>query len=129
MEHYLEPVALKHGLSISEVSFLLYVFQSDGTYSRKRLADILGLSRGRLTSVIQKLSLKGFIKTEEQKKKGEEKKIRILLQTEAELLLPEFQIAMEDYGKAMLAGFSQEEIENYIQIRRKSKENIQKILK
>ena len=130
MEHYLEPVALKHGLTISEVSFLLYVFQSDGTYSRKRLADILGLSRGRLTSVIQKLSLKGFIKTEEQKeKKGEEKKIRILLQPEAELLLPEFQIAMEDYGKAMLAGFSQEEIEDYIQMSRRIKENIQKILK
>ena len=92
--------------------------------------SILGLSRGRLTSVIQKLSLKGFIKTEEQKeKKGEEKKIRILLQPEAELLLPEFQIAMEDYGKAMLAGFSQEEIENYIQMSRRIKENIQKILK
>lgn len=44
-------------------------------------------------------------------------------------MLPEFQIAMEDYGKAMLAGFSQEEIENYIQMSRRIKENIQKILK
>ena len=130
MEHYLEPMALKHDLTITETSFLLYVSQSDGTYSRKRLADLLGLSGRCLSSVIQKLSLKGFIKTEELKaKKGEEKKIRIMLQSAAESLLPEFQIAMEDYGKAIFAGFSSEEVEVYIQMSRRMKENVQKILK
>ena len=130
MEHYLEPLSLKYGLAVSELCFLLYVSQSGGACSRQKLADFLNLSPRRLMAVIQKLSLKGYMKIEENRtKKGEEKQLRILLQPPAQAMLPEFQTALEDYGEAMFAGFSQEEAENYIQLSRRIKENIQKILK
>lgn len=68
LEHYLETVALKNGLTLTEASLMLYLSQPHLIRSRKELADFTNISRRNLSQALQKLSSKGFLKVEDVRK-------------------------------------------------------------
>lgn len=129
LEYYLEPVAVKHDMTLVEARLLLYLSHAKSVHTRKELVDCTDISRGRLSYTLQKLVSKGYIKVEETKSdKGTEKLLTITLLSAADRVLADFAIAQKDFDCARFSGLSEEEISQYELLAEKIKKNIQKVL-
>lgn len=120
LEYYIEPVAIKYGLNLTEISLLIYLSQKHRVDTLKELADIANMSRSRLTLALKKLTSKELIRTEDQ--------VNVVLLAAAEPILVDLGRAQQDYEQARFAGFHEEELIQYAYFSNRIKENIQKIL-
>ena len=153
LEHYLEPVALKGDLKVMDVRLLLCLCEKHEWDSRRELADFAGISRTNLTSGLQRLTMKGFLKVEEVKEPKPSKKDKTTgknkMKTEemaetkrkerggriaatilpaADAIMKELKMAQRDYDAARFAGFTEEELIQYADLSEKIKENTKNIL-
>lgn len=153
LEHYLEPVALKGDLKVMDVRLLLCLCEKHEWDSRRELADFAGISRTNLTSGLQRLTMKGFLKVEEVKEPKPSKKdkttgknkmktaemaetkrkerggkIAVTILPAADAIMKELEMAQRDYDAARLAGFTEEELIKYADLSEKIKENTKNIL-
>lgn len=153
LEHYLEPVALKGDLKVMDVRLLLCLCEKHEWDSRRELADFAGISRTNLTSGLQRLTMKGFLKVEEMKEPKPSKKgkttaknkmktaemtetkrkerggrIAVTILPAADAVMKELEMAQRDYDAARFAGFTEEELIKYADLSEKIKENTKNIL-
>lgn len=153
LEHYLEPVALKGDLKVMDVRLLLCLCEKHEWDSRRELADFAGISRTNLTSGLQRLTMKGFLKVEEVKEPKSSKKdkttgknkmktaemaetkrkerggrIAVTILPAAAAVMKELEMAQRDYDAARFAGFTEEELIKYADLSEKIKENTKNIL-
>lgn len=153
LEHYLEPVALKGDLKVMDVRLLLCLYEKHEWDSRRELADFAGISRTNLTSGLQRLTMKGFLKVEEMKEPKPSKKdkttgknkmktaemaetkrkerggrIAATILPAADAIMKELKMAQRDYDAARFAGFTEEELIQYADLSEKIKENTKNIL-
>ena len=153
LEHYLEPVALKGDLKVMDVRLLLCLCEKHEWDSRWELADFAGISRTNLTSGLQRLTMKGFLKVEEVKEPKPSKKdkttgknkmktaemaetkrkerggrIVATILPAADAIMKELKMAQKDYDAARFAGFTEEELIQYADLSEKIKENTKNIL-
>ena len=153
LEHYLEPVALKGDLKVMDVRLLLCLCEKHEWDSRRELADFAGISRTNLTSGLQRLTMKGFLKVEEVKEPKPSKKdkttaknkmktaemtetkrkerggrIAVTILPAADAVMKELKMAQRDYDAARFAGFTEEELIKYADLSEKIKENTKNIL-
>lgn len=153
LEHYLEPVALKGDLKVMDVRLLLCLCEKHEWDSRRELADFAGISRTNLTSGLQHLTMKGFLKVEEVKEPKPSKKdkttgknkmktaemaetkrkerggrIAATILPAADAIMKELKMAQRDYDAARFAGFTEEELIKYADLSEKIKENTKNIL-
>lgn len=153
LEHYLEPVALKGDLKVMDVRLLLCLCEKHEWDSRRELADFVGISRTNLTSGLQRLTMKGFLKVEEVKEPKPSKKdkttgknklktaemaetkrkerggrIAATILPAADAIMKELKMAQRDYDAARFAGFTEEELIKYADLSEKIKENTKNIL-
>ena len=153
LEHYLEPVALKGDLKVMDVRLLLCLCEKHEWDSRRELADFAGISRTNLTSGLQRLTMKGFLKVEEVKEPKPSKKdkttgknklktaemaetkrkerggrIAATILPAADAIMKELKMAQRDYDAARFAGFTEEELIKYAELSEKIKENTKNIL-
>ena len=153
LEHYLEPVALKGDLKVMDVRLLLCLCEKHEWDSRRELADFAGISRTNLTSGLQRLTMKGFLKVEEvkepkpskkdkttgknkmkaaemaeTKRKGRGGRIAATILPAADAIMKELKMAQRDYDAARFAGFTEEELIQYADLSEKIKENTKNIL-
>lgn len=153
LEHYLEPVALKGDLKVMDVRLLLCLCEKHEWDSRRELADFAGISRTNLTSGLQRLTMKGFLKVEEVKQPKLSKKdkttgknkmktaemaetkrkerggrIAATILPAADAIMKELKMAQRDYDAARFAGFTEEELIQYADLSEKIKENTKNIL-
>ena len=153
LEHYLEPVALKGDLKVMDVRLLLCLCEKHEWDSRRELADFAGISRTNLTSGLQRLTMKGFLKVEEVKEPKPSKKdkttgknkmktaemaetkrkerggrIAVTILPAADAIMKELKMAQRDYDEARFAGFTDEELIKYADLSEKIKENTRRIL-
>ena len=153
LEHYLEPVALKGDLKVMDVRLLLCLCETHEWDSRRELADFAGISRTNLTSGLQRLTMKGFLKVEEVKEPKPSKKdkttgknkmktaemtetkrkerggrIAATILPAADAIMKELKMAQRDYDAARFAGFTEEELIKYADLSEKIKENTKNIL-
>ena len=153
LEHYLEPVALKGDLKVMDVRLLLCLCEKHEWDSRRELADFAGISRTNLTSGLQRLTMKGFLKVEEVKEPKSSKKdkttgknkmktaemaetkrkerggrIAVTILPAAAAVMKELEMAQRDYDAARFAGFTEEELIQYADLSEKIKENTKNIL-
>lgn len=130
LQYYLEPVALKYDISVSEARLLLYLVQSQTVGTRRELAELAGLSPRTLTLTLKKLESRKLIDLEEVKDpETKEKKQALVFLPEAEALLEDLSRAEADSEKARLAGFTAEELEQYHALTTKIKGNLRNALK
>ena len=147
LEHYLEPVALKGDLKVMDVCLLLCLCEKHEWDSRRELA------RTNLTSGLQRLTMKGFLKVEEvkepkpskkdkttgknkmkaaemaeTKRKGRGGRIAVTILPAADAVMKELEMAQRDYDAARFAGFTEEELIKYAELSEKIKENTKNIL-
>ena len=153
LEHYLEPVALKGDLKVMDVRLLLCLCEKHEWDSRRELADFAGITRTNLTSGLQRLTMKGFLKVEEvkepkpskkdkttgknkmkaaemaeTKRKGRGGRIAVTILPAADAVMKELEMAQRDYDAARFAGFTEEELIKYAELSEKIKENTKNIL-
>ena len=153
LEHYLEPVALKGDLKVMDVRLLLCLCEKHEWDSRRELADFAGISRTNLTSGLQRLTMKGFLKVEEVKEPKPSKKdkttgknkmktaemaetkrkerggrIAATILPAADAIMKELKMAQRDYDAARFAGFTEEELIQYADLSEKIKDNTKNIL-
>lgn len=153
LEHYLEPVALKGDLKVMDVRLLLCLCEKHEWDSRRELADFAGISRTNLTSGLQRLTVKGFLKVEEVKEPKPSKKdkttgknkmktaemtetkrkerggrIAATILPAADAVMKELEMAQRDYDAARFSGFTEEELIKYAELSEKIKENTKNIL-
>lgn len=153
LEHYLEPVALKGDLKVMDVCLLLCLCEKQEWDSRRELADFAGITRTNLTSGLQRLTMKGFLKVEEVKEPKPSKKdkttgknkmkaaemaetkrkerggrIAVTILPAADAVMKELEMAQRDYDAARFAGFTEEELIKYAELSEKIKENTKNIL-
>ena len=131
LDYYLEPAALKNGLSLSEARLLLYLRQS-APCTRRELADFTGLSRSGLTMLLNRLEGKGLVFITEispsKEKKSGEKRLEITFPPSANPTLEDLANAWEDFSAARLSGFTPEERERYEALSERIQENIRSLL-
>ena len=153
LEHYLEPVALKGDLKVMDVRLLLCLCEKHEWDSRRELADFAGISRTNLTSGLQRLTMKGFLKVEEVKEPKPSRKdkttaknkmktaemtetkrkerggrIAVTILPAADAVMKELEMAQRDYDAARFTGFTEEELIKYADLSEKIKENTKNIL-
>ena len=129
LERYLESAALKHDMTMEELSLLLYLKDTSHELSRKNLADLMDLSRGDLAVAVQRLSAKKMVDvTELPRRRGTERKIRLELLPASEVVIPDLEAAENDYYQAKFGNFTEEEIRQYTLLARKVRENERSIL-
>ena len=129
LEHYLETAALKNDLSLSDAKLLLALEQLGISATRRELADFTGMPRSSLAMALQRLSGKRLISLEDVRTPEDgEKLLKITFLPEGEPVLADLRTARDDYEKARLAGFSQEEAAQYRALSGRIRENIQSVL-
>ena len=128
LDYYLEPVAQKNGLLLSEVRLILHLYLS-GSNTRRALADFAGLTKGSLSVQLQRLAGKGLVSvTETHIPDSREKTLQISFPPAAETVLAELENALKDFEAARVSGFGREERAQYEQLSRHIQENIRDIL-
>lgn len=125
LERYLEPVALKNKLTMDEIWVLLYLSHPHHVSGKKELADFVGISRRSLALTLQKLTVKGLIKTEESKTP---KQFSISLLPASDDILSDLAVVQSDYDRTRFTGFTESELIQYAQLSAKIKENILRVL-
>lgn len=128
LERYLETAALKNSLSLPEAYLLLCLGQRTVFPSRRELMDFLGLSRAALSMALQKLSARGLLQWEEVREPEGKKQLRFALFPETAPILADLETAQADFRAARLAGFTQEEQEQYTRLSARVQENIRATL-
>ena len=125
LERYLEPVALKHDLSMTETWVLFYLCHPHNVTTRKELADFIDISRSALSLALKKLTLKGLIKIEDLRSP---KQLVISLLPESALILSDLALVQTDFDQTRFSEFTEEELIQYAHLSDKIKENIQRVL-
>ena len=129
LQYYLEPVALKHDISLPEARLLLYLYQAEHVGTRRELAELTNLSKTSLTLTLKKLVSRDLIALEELKDPAtREKKLMLTFLPEAETLIQDLLRAEQDCEQTRLAGFTAEELDQYRRLTEKIKGNIQNVL-
>lgn len=156
LEHYLEVVALRNGLSLHDISLLLCLSQAHTFASLKELADFAGMSKNTLSRTLQRLSAKDLVKVtdvrekvartsaekqtakasrddsgrafEKPSRRLTKKYLKVELLPAADAILPDLATAQNDFDAARFDGFSEEDLVQYARLSEKIKENTQKIL-
>ena len=145
LDYYLEPVAIRHELELTDVKVLWGLSQVNTAGSTSELADSIGISRPVYSAILQKLSQKKLIKVTKEneligklikdKKQPEQeqpnkaiKSVTVELTETANSLLNDITMAENNYIQAKYADFSVEEMNQYLVLRDKIKKNTQKIL-
>lgn len=125
LDYYLEPVALKHDLTLNDVRLLLCLNQPHHSNTRRELADFAALSMHSLSSSLQKLSHKGLLKV---KNTRGARQLNIIFLPSSEPVLSELAAAQSNYEQAQFDGFTEEELVQYARLNEKIKKNTQNIL-
>lgn len=125
LDYYLEPVAIKHELSMEEIRVILYLSQGNTFKNRKELADFIGMSLRTMSIILQRLFQKKIVRVIKRRKLEQ---LDIAFLSEADGIFMELDMVQKKVYEAKLAGFSKEEIRQYECLNQKVKQNIQKLL-
>lgn len=130
LEYYMEPVALRNDITLTETKLLLYIGQCRQVQNWKELCDFTNMSRRKMGIALQKLTAKGYIKVEESRsRKAGKSWIRITILPAADGIFKDLATAQSDYDSTRFEGFTEEELVQYAYLTEKIKENTQRILK
>ena len=140
LEYFAAPIAQKYNLTYSDLRTLVYLSYPHPEFTKKDLADLIGISRSSLTFSLQKLSARDYLMVDEVKyekaqpnAEGTEvktvvKRLRTTLLPESDPVLKDIEIAEQNYKDAVFQGFTEEELKQHAALEQKIKKNIGQIL-
>lgn len=121
MAYYLEPVAIKHALTLEEARVLLALSYIPAVKDRKELAEFLEISEKHQSVLLGKFHKNGYLKI---KKKRKQEMLEIIFLADSEKLLSELKQAEKEFEQARMSKLSDVEIEEYHRLNALIKENI-----
>ena len=121
MAYYLEPVAIKHELTLEEARVLLALSYIPEVKDRKELAKFLEISEKHQSVLLGKFYKNGYLKI---KKKRKQEVLEITFLADSEKLLSELKQAEKEFEQARMSKLSDVEIEEYHRLNALIKENI-----
>lgn len=121
MAYYLEPVAIKHELTLEEARVLLALSYIPEVKDRKELAEFLEISEKHQSVLLGKFYKNGYLKI---KKKRKQEMLEITFLEASEKLLSELKQAEKEFEQARMSKLSDAEIEEYHRLNALIKENI-----
>lgn len=129
----LQNVALRNGLTDSEVTLLFCVSRLERSFTRTELADYTGMSRSSVSRSLQKLSTEEYIRISEVRKKESRKdedarsfkriEFHITFLPASESVLSDLAVAWQRVNETRLEGFTEEERVSYEAYLKKIKDN------
>lgn len=125
LEYYLEPAAIKRGITVEEARVLLALSHMPVVKDRKELADFLGVSEQRQTVLLQKFYRNGYVRVKKQRGK---ELLKISFFESQQKLLDELRQAETEFEKTRFINFSEKEREEYNRLSMQIKENTVKII-
>lgn len=125
LDYYLEPIAIKTGLSLEEIHILLALSYMPVIKDRKELADFLGITEQRQAYLFSRFYRNGYFRIS--KIRGKEQ-LKIFFFSSEKKLLEEIQQAEAEYKKVRFAGFSEQDMEEYNRLSDMIKENTARII-
>ena len=125
MAYYLEPIAIKYGLSLEEARVLLVLSHHPMVKNKKELAEFLEIVPQRLAIILNKLRKCEYVKVS--KKRGKEQ-LEITFFMNAEKLIDEVRMAETQFEKARFSGLTERELEKYKCLTAQIKENTLEII-
>ncbi len=125
LDYYLEPIAIRYELLISEVRVLLCMRTEVEFKNRKELAEMSGVSGSKLSMALQRLSQRGIVKVTKKRRK---ELLVVKFLPASEPILAELEEVQSDFEQAKFAGFEEAEVQQYLELSEKIKKNMQKIL-
>lgn len=125
LDYYLEPLALKNGLTLEESRLMFNLAQPHCSKTLKELADFTQMTPRHLSSLLQKLARKALLKTESRRS---DRQMSISFLPAGEMLLEELSQVQSNFEKACFDGFTEDELVQYGSLSDKIKQNILKIL-
>lgn len=125
MAYYLEPIAIKYGLSLEEARVLLVLSHHPMVKNKKELAEFLEIVPQRLAIILNKLRKCEYVKVS--KKRGKEQ-LEITFFMNAERLIDEVRMAETQFEKARFSGLTERELEKYKCLTAQIKENTLEII-
>ncbi|MGN1030008.1 MAG: glycosyltransferase [Butyricicoccaceae bacterium] len=130
LEYYIEPVALKHDLTLTDALLLLHLTQLSDTTTWKKLSDFTSIPRSTLMLSLQKLNARDWIRIDDasESSANAERQVDISFTDSAQTILADLDTAQNDYEQARMADFSEEEMAQYFALSAKIQQNTQKIL-
>ena len=118
-DKYLETIALKHNLLLDDVKVLYCLSQLSDIYKTKEMSEILYISKKRISSSIQKLISKKYIKLNKKEKKY------YILENNDEIM-NDLNNVNKSYEDSIYEEITKEEIAQYKKIQEIIKNNIKK---
>lgn len=134
LEYCMDSAAKKYDLSYREIKILFYLSDMSLEFTKKELADIIGISRSSLSLGIKKLEAKDYIRVDERKSLNgirgtqREKKFKARMLEDAAPVLKEICASFSRYEHGMFEDFEEEELIEYARLEEKIKRNIQRVL-
>lgn len=125
MAYYLEPVAIKNGLSLEEARVLLVLSHNPIVKNKKELAEFMEISQQKLAIILAKFRKNEYVKVS--KKRGKDS-VQIVLGAASEKMVEELQTAETQFETARFLGLSEEELHVYQCLSTRIKENILEII-
>ena len=120
MAYYIEPVAMKYGMTLEEARVLLVLSHQPMVKNKKELAEFLEISQQRLTIVLNKFRKNEYVKVS--KKRGEDR-LEILFYMTAQKLIEELKMAERQFEEARFFGLEESDRQEYDRLSAKIKEN------
>ncbi|MBQ8851820.1 MAG: glycosyltransferase [Oscillibacter sp.] len=119
LERCLEPEALANDLTLKEALVLLALGR-DGFFGAKQdLAALAGISRSAMYRALQQLTTKEYVKVE---KEG------VTVFPAAHEILSRLEAAIADWQALLYSDFTEEELDQYKSLRRRTRENVRRAL-
>lgn len=123
LERYYQAIGLRHELTLNDIKVLAHVSQINIIKNRKELADYAGIAPTTVNRILQKLARRKMI--EEIKCK---ECIQINILEDGQPVLRELKNAFSDYDSVRFQGFTEDEIEEYLQFQDRIAENLSRVL-
>ena len=125
MAYYIEPVAIKHELTLEEARTLLVLSHQPVVKDRKELAEFLEISSQRLAIVLNKFRKNEYVKVS--KKRGKAR-LEIAFYKTSEKLIDELRMAEMQFENARFSGLMESELQEYNRLSEKIKNNTLEII-
>ena len=132
LDRYLQTVALRQELMLSDIKLLLYFSQAEESGNLKEIAAVTHLKKTKVLLSLQKLMARDILKMKNLSIISNEEsadKIEVEFLPQAESVLQDILMAKDMYYQVKYSGLSDEEIEQYEIISDKIHSNVQKALK
>lgn len=123
LEQYMEAIAIRYDLELSDIVLLSYIPRVPAFVSKKELIDYTGYSARNVSRILQKLAMKKVIEIVTIKRN-----MQIHITEDYLSLYNELEYLQKDYTEVCFQGFTEEEKEIYQKLLERSSENMRRVL-